>query len=85
MYRTFLALILLTSNGNLCFANTPHSRHVILVIEENHVFNTLVNGQMPYLKSLADSYALATNYYANSHASNRKLSCFNDRANDHDQ
>jgi acid phosphatase len=45
---------------------------VILVVEENHGFSTVINPAnppMPYLNSLAQQYGLATQYFANTHPS----------------
>lgn len=52
------------------FGGTPQSKHVVLVVEENHSFDAVItkNG-MPYLKSLAEKYTLLTNYYGNHHPS----------------
>ena len=50
---------------------TPHSQHVILVMEENRSYSTVV-GQTtvwPNLNNLISTGALATNYYANTHPS----------------
>ncbi|MES2393889.1 MAG: alkaline phosphatase family protein [Acidobacteriota bacterium] len=51
-------------------AQVPQSRHVVLVVEENHSFESVMapNG-MSYLKSLGDKYVVMTNYYANYHPS----------------
>lgn len=52
-------------------AQTPHSKHVILVMEENQSYSTVV-GQTtiwPNLNHLISTGALATNYYANTHPS----------------
>ena len=44
--------------------------HVFIVMEENHSFEEVIgNSQMPYLNSLANSYALAGGYFANTHPS----------------
>src|SRR6266446_4332070 len=60
----------------LCFASlnaiaqVPASRHVVLVLEENHSYSSVIgSSSMPYLNSLANKYTLATNYYANTHPS----------------
>jgi len=45
---------------------------VVLVVEENHGFTTVINPAnppMPYLNSLAQQYGLATQYFANTHPS----------------
>jgi len=53
----------------LC-AQVPRSAHVVVVVEENHGFSSVIgNPAMPYLNSLASRYALATQYYANTHPS----------------
>lgn len=44
--------------------------HVVLVLLENHSFNTVIgNSSMPYLNALASQHALATNYFADAHVS----------------
>jgi hypothetical protein len=48
----------------------PASKHVFVVVEENHSYSSVVgNSSMPYFNSLANRYGLATNYYANTHPS----------------
>ena len=50
--------------------STPTFSHTVLVLEENHSYNSVINGSaMPYLNSLARRYGLATNFYANTHPS----------------
>ncbi len=55
---------------SLCLASAqvPHSTHVWIVTEENHSYENVV-ASMPYLMSLANSYGLATQYYADMHNS----------------
>src|SRR5580765_1198725 len=44
--------------------------HVLVVVEENRDYaDALGSGAMPYLDGLAHQYALATQYYANTHPS----------------
>jgi acid phosphatase len=44
--------------------------HVFLLVEENHSYSEVIgNAAMPYLNSLASTYGLATQYYANLHPS----------------
>lgn len=51
-------------------AQVPRSNHVVVVVEENHSYSSVIgNSAMPYLNSLASHYALATQYYANTHPS----------------
>jgi acid phosphatase len=51
-------------------AQIPASKHVVMVLEENHSYSSVLgSSSMPYLNSLAKKYALATNYYANTHPS----------------
>src|SRR3954449_4202653 len=51
-------------------AQIPASKHVVMVLEENHSYSSVIgSSSMPYLNSLAKKYALATNYYANTHPS----------------
>jgi phosphatidylinositol-3-phosphatase len=48
----------------------PSSSHVFVVVEENHSYSSVIgNSGMPYLNSLASKYAVATQYYANTHPS----------------
>jgi acid phosphatase len=48
----------------------PAFQHVFLVVFENEAYGEIIgNREMPYLNSLARRYALATNYYANTHPS----------------
>jgi hypothetical protein len=51
-------------------AQVPKSDHVVLVMEENQSYSTVIgSASMPYLNSLASQYGLATQYYANTHPS----------------
>ncbi|HKM86878.1 MAG TPA: alkaline phosphatase family protein [Terriglobales bacterium] len=66
----FLLLLLILSVPG--FAQTlPTFKHVFIVLEENHSYSSVIGkSTMPYLNSLADTYGLATQYYANTHPSN---------------
>jgi hypothetical protein len=67
--RVLFSLFLLALPGGL-FAQVPKSNHVVVVLEENHSYSSVIgNASMPYLNSLAQKYALATQYYANTHPS----------------
>lgn len=67
--RIFLSLFLLILPAAL-FAQVPKSNHVVVVLEENHGYSSVIgNSAMPYLNSLATKNALATQYYANTHPS----------------
>jgi phosphatidylinositol-3-phosphatase len=49
---------------------TVQSKHIVLVLEENQSYSTVVgNSAWPNLNNLISNGALATNYYANSHPS----------------
>lgn len=51
-------------------ASMPAMDHVFLVVLENHSFSAVIgSSSMPYLNSLANQHALATNYFANLHPS----------------
>lgn len=51
-------------------ASTGPFGHVFIVVEENEGHDDVIgNPRMPYLNSLANQYALATQYYANTHPS----------------
>lgn len=44
--------------------------HVVVVVEENHSYDEVIgNSGMPYFNSLASTYGLATQYYADLHPS----------------
>jgi len=49
-------------------ANAPSrgpAAHVILIIEENHSYSTVVDqGRMPWLKAVGDKYGIANNYFS---------------------
>lgn len=45
---------------------TAGIQHVVIVVEENKNYNQVIGSSyMPFLNSLANQYALATNYYGN--------------------
>jgi hypothetical protein len=65
-----LLFLLLLAVATTSSAQVPQSNHVVLVMEENHSYSSVIgSSSMPYLNSLADQYGLATNYYANVHPS----------------
>src|SRR5258707_11877067 len=48
----------------------PVVSHVFVLAEENHSYSSVIgNPAMPYTNSLAQQYALATQYYADRHNS----------------
>jgi len=48
----------------------PVVGHVVVLVEENHSYESVIgNSAMPYTNSLAQKYALATQYFANRHNS----------------
>ena len=60
---------LLLASG-VVWGQVPQSRHVWMVTEENHSYETVIgNSSMPYYNSLAAKYGLATQYYAEEHSS----------------
>lgn len=49
---------------------TTQQSFVVMVVEENHAYEQVIgNSSMPYLNSLAQQGALATQYYADAHPS----------------
>src|SRR3954469_4139565 len=51
-------------------AQIPASKHVVMVVEENHSYSSVIgSASMPYLNSLATKYTTLTNYYASTHPS----------------
>jgi hypothetical protein len=68
--RTAAIIAALAGLSLHCLAQVPQSDHVFLLMEENHSYEQVLgNPAMPYLNSLAKSYAVAANYDANSHYS----------------
>src|SRR5947199_5738064 len=69
MFKT-LALVASLMVATCCFAAVPIAGHVVVVVEENHSYSSVIgSSSMPYLNSLASKYGLATQYYANTHPS----------------
>lgn len=51
-------------------AGVPPFSQVFVIVMENHDYGSIIgSGAAPYINSLANSYALATNYYGASHPS----------------
>lgn len=50
-------------------AGVPKAKHVFLVVLENQNYDSIMNGSMPFLDSLAREYAVGANYFANAHPS----------------
>jgi len=68
--RTFAFITVFFIASLSAFAQIPASKHVVMVLEENHSYSSVIgSSSMPYLNSLASKYTLATNYYANTHPS----------------
>jgi len=62
-----LGLMLLSA---VAWAQVPQSKHVWVLTEENHGYETTIgNSSMPYFNSLASKYGLATQYYSEQHNS----------------
>ena len=69
-FFAYACLCLLSLLPSFVAAQVPRSNHVVVVMEENHSYSSVIgNSAMPYLNSLASHYALATQYYANTHPS----------------
>jgi len=67
MKQLALSLLIATSYA---WAQVPQSRHIWIVTEENHSYESVIgNSGMPYFNSLAGKYSLATQYYAEQHNS----------------
>jgi phosphatidylinositol-3-phosphatase len=70
MMKLMCSILALAAISNVAAAQVPQSRHVVMVVEENHSYSQVVgNSSMPYLNSLAQKYGLAVNYYGNTHPS----------------
>jgi len=64
------ALALLAFAATLNAQSVPRSKHVWIITEENHSYESVVgNPQMPYYNQLIQQYGLATQFYANQHSS----------------
>jgi phosphatidylinositol-3-phosphatase len=64
------AVVTVTSSTPPPPPGVPASNHVVLLVEENHMYSEVIgSGAMPYLSSLASKYGLAAQYYANTHPS----------------
>jgi acid phosphatase len=62
--------LLLFVSVNVAIAQVPQSNHVWVVTEENHTYESVIgNPSMPYYNALAQTYGLATQYYAPRHNS----------------
>ena len=74
---TGLTLAQVACGGGAATTDSPadplpvHVQHVFIVVIENHSYEDVIGNikDMPYLNSLATTYALAQNYYADSHPS----------------
>lgn len=65
-----LLLVALACAISGAFAAAPPANPVVVVVLENHSYSSVIgNVTMPYLNSLANKYALATQFYANTHPS----------------
>ena len=70
MNRFFLAAVLCLASTAILQAQVPSSKHVYIVAEENHSYESMVGSKsMPYLNSLIAKGSLATQFYANQHTS----------------
>lgn len=68
--KKFWLLFLFLLFPLLLNAQVPASAHVVVVLEENHGYSSVIgNSAMPYLNSLAAQNTLSTQYYANTHPS----------------
>jgi acid phosphatase len=66
--RKWLIVSFVVIVAAVAFAQVPASNHVVMVVEGNHSYASVIgNSAMPYLNSLASKYGLATHYYANTH------------------
>jgi len=64
------ALALFAFAALLNSQTVPRSKHVWIITEENHSYESVVgNRQMPYYNQLIQQYGLATQFYANQHSS----------------
>ncbi len=65
-----IGMLLLMSGLPAIGGGLPQSKHVVLVVEENHSYDSVITKSgMPYLKSLSEKYTVLVNYYGNHHPS----------------
>src|SRR2546427_11845970 len=65
-----LSLVLGCGDSTAPARGGPSFNHVFIVVEENTDYTSVIgSSSMPYLNGLAQQYALATQYYANTHPS----------------
>lgn len=57
------------STGLKCTGHIPHSKHVVLVIEENHRYSDVYPNGMPWLVGEGLIYGFTTNYHADASGS----------------
>lgn len=66
----FLSILLFSCLSFAQLGQIPQSQHIWIVTEENHSYEDVIgNTDMPYFNSLANQYALATQYYSTQHNS----------------
>ena len=59
-----------TINVRASTSSVPRSSHIWIITEENRSYESVIGSQyMPYYNNLANTYALAAQYYANRHSS----------------
>jgi len=65
-----LVFTILLLGSTAALAQVPASKHVVMVLEENHSYSSVIgSASMPYLNSLAKNYTSLSNYYADTHPS----------------
>jgi phospholipase C len=70
MLAALAALLLVFLTAANVFAQVPALSHVFIVVDENHSYSQVVgNPAMPYLNSIIQHGAIATQYFANGHPS----------------
>lgn len=70
MHRILWTGVFVAAVAAALAAQVPASKHVYLVAEENHSYESIVgSSNMPYLNSLIEKGALATQFYADQHSS----------------
>ena len=81
--RWFLFLCV-TFAWTMAVAQVPASQHVVVVIEENHGYNSVIgNPSMPYLNGLANQYASGQSVLREHSSLYRQLFHDDDRSDHH--
>ena len=67
---SFVTILLLIIESTAAYAYKSPPRHIVVIIMENKAYSSIIGSpDAPYINQLAETYSLATNYYAIEHPS----------------